>query len=94
MASVAIPTLELDWATQTDDATCFGVYHSEKNKCLFSHGELLIARVTYDSKIVWQAGGVDIFTNGFTLHDDFIHALDFYDREYVIDVHNGREVMA
>lgn len=43
MASVAIPSLDLNWATQTDDATCFGVYESQTHACLLSHGELVDA---------------------------------------------------
>ena len=92
MASIAVPKLELHWATQTDDATCFGVYESSSHDCLLSHGELLIARLTHDGTIVWQAGGADIFTNGFKLDGDVIRVTDFYDRDYVIDVETGREI--
>ena len=94
MASLTIPTLKLNWATQTDDATCFGVYESREHSCLFSHGELLIARVSYDGTIVWNAGGADIFTNGFRIRGNVIHAIDFYDREYLIDIETGREIEA
>jgi hypothetical protein len=91
VASLAIPSLRMNWMTQTDDATCFGVYDSPKHGCLFSHGELLIARVSYDGTIVWQFGGADIFTNGFQLDGDVIRVADFYDREYVFDAETGRE---
>jgi len=91
MASLVLPSLKLKWATQTDDATCFGVYDSPSNGCLFSHGELLIARVTYDGTIVWQSGGADIFTNGFQLDENVVRVVDFYDRQYVLDAETGRE---
>jgi len=94
MASVAVPSLELNWATQTDDATCFGVYKSSNHKCLLSHGELLITRVTLGGKIVWQAGGADIFTGGFRLDGDVIHVTDFCDRNYALDIETGREITA
>ncbi len=44
LASLKIPTLDLEWKCQTDTATCFGVYRSEKHRCFISHGELEIAR--------------------------------------------------
>lgn len=94
MASVAVPSLDLNWATQTDSATCFGVYASPSHDCLLSHGELLIARVTHDGTIVWQAAGADIFTNGFQLDGNVIHVTDYYDRKYTFDIETGREVAA
>ncbi len=94
MASIAVPTLELNWSTQADDATCFGVYESPSHDCLLSHGELLIARVTHDGTIVWQASGADIFTNGFELDGDVIHVTDFNDRDYTLDIETGREIAA
>ena len=94
IAALDIPSLQLKWATQTDDATCFGVYNSDKHNCLISHGELLIARVTHDGTITWQAGGADIFTNGFSLQGDVVHVLDFNDREYLLDIKTGREIAA
>lgn len=94
IAAVEVPTLELKWATQVDDATCFGVYKSQKHNCLISHGELLIARIDYEGSIVWEVGGADIFTNGFALNDDSIYVMDFYDREYKIDIETGRELTA
>ena len=54
----------------------------------------MIARVTYDGKIVWQAGGADIFTNGFELQDDVVRVFDFEDREYVLGIETGRETAA
>ncbi len=89
MVSLGIPMLELDWATKTDWATCFGVYHSEKHGCLISHGELQVARISDDGQIVWEAGGADILTNGISVHDDHIRVIDFNDDEYVIDINNG-----
>ena len=45
LASLALPTLDLNWATQADDATCFGVHKSLNHNCLNSHGEMVLARV-------------------------------------------------
>ena len=91
MASVALPSLQLEWATKTDWATCFGVPHSEKHECLISHVELEIARVSFAGRLIWQVSGGDIFTGGFTLHDDCVDVIDWEDREYHIDIATGRE---
>ena len=89
MCSLSIPALELGWQTQTDWATCFGVYHSPKYSCYISHGELEIARVSYSGEVEWRASGKDIFTNGFTLHEDYIEAVDFNDERYRIEIETG-----
>ena len=94
LASLTLPTLELNWATKTDDATCFGVYESQNHNCLISHGEMEIARVTLDGTIVWQAGGADIFTNDCRLDGHFVRVTDFNDRAYTFDINTGREVAA
>lgn len=93
IAALDVPSLELKWVTQTDDAACFGVYHAVKHNCLLSHGELVIARVAYDGEIVWQTAGDDIFTNGFELQDDVVRVVDFEGREYVIDIGTGRDIV-
>lgn len=90
LVSLHVPTLKLQWATKTDTATCFGVYRSEKHQCFISHGELEIARVSFDGKVVWQSGGADIFTNGITIQDDCVRVVDFNETEYVFDIETGR----
>lgn len=90
MCSLQIPSLELEWKTEVDPATCFGVYYSAKYKCFVSHGELEIARVEHDGKILWQAGGKDIFTNGIELHDDHIEAIDWSDERYIFNIETGK----
>ena len=94
IASLSLPTLDLIWSTQTDDATCFGIHKPPTHNCLISHGELLIARLPLTGTIVWQAGGADIFTNGCTVHENSIEAVDFYDRTYSFDIETGRESAA
>ncbi len=89
VVSLHIPTLELEWATQTDLATCFGVYFSESRDCIISHGEIEIARLSQDGEIVWSSSGADIFTNGITISDDYVRVVDFYDREYKFNIGNG-----
>lgn len=92
MASLEVPSLKLRWTCQTDAATCFGVYRSEKHECLISHGELEIACVSYDGQLVWSSSGGDIFTNGFTLRDDSVRVVDFNGRHYTFDIETGREI--
>jgi hypothetical protein len=90
LCSLALPTLELRWATNVDDATCFGVYHCPEYDCLLTHGELQIARVRLNGEIVWSAGGKDIFSEGFRILRDHIEAIDFNHEIYRIDIKTGR----
>lgn len=88
---LTLPGLELKWATQADSATCFGVYFSSKHQCLLIHGELGISRLTLSGEIKWSAGGADIFTEGFSIYDDQVEAIDFDHRKYCFNIETGRE---
>ena len=90
VASLDLPTLAINWKTQADDATCFGVYHSVANQCYLSHGELQIARLSYAGQIDWSRGGADIFTNGFTVSDDHVTAVDWNGDVYAWDIRTGK----
>lgn len=92
IVSLSLPMLELNWKTQSDYATCFGVYHSEKHHCFISHGELEVARVSYTGEIEWAQSGADILTNGFIVTDDSIKAIDFRNDSYVWNIEDGRPV--
>ena len=94
IASINLPMLEMNWAQEVDQATCFGVYNSTKYNCLISHGELEIVRLSPGGEIIWRAGGADIFTNGFTMHENTIEVNDFNDKRYIIEISTGREVAA
>ncbi|RYD24454.1 MAG: hypothetical protein EOP88_00160 [Verrucomicrobiaceae bacterium] len=80
----------LDWTLATDEYACFGIHHCQVHDCLISHGELAICRFSPDGEILWSAGGADIFSEGFALHDDFIEAVDFNGRRYRFDHATGR----
>jgi hypothetical protein len=82
VCSLQIPSLEPIWTTQADEASCFGVYHAPQYEGIVSHGELSIARLSYDGDVVWSAGGADIFTNGFALQEHHAEAIDFEGRRY------------
>jgi hypothetical protein len=90
LCSLFLPTLDLNWATKVDWATCFGVYHSPRHDCLLSHGELEIARVSLRGEVVWSAGGADIFSEGFRVVGDHVEAIDFGGQVYRIDIATGR----
>ncbi|WP_339910495.1 hypothetical protein [Symmachiella dynata] len=93
VASLSLPLLQLEWYTESDCATCFGVYFSPKHQCLISHGELEVARLSLKGEIMWSAGGADVFSNGFELLDDCVKVIDFYDQIYLIDIESGRGLM-
>jgi len=92
MVSLHLPDLKLNWKTHTDDATCFGVYHSTTNGCYISHGELDVARVSYAGVIEWTNSGADIFTSSFTVADNQIEAVDWNEDVYVWDIQTGNPV--
>jgi hypothetical protein len=94
MASLRLPTLELNWKVKADDATCFGVYHSPANACYISHGEIDIARVSYGGAIDWANSGADIFTNGFTISKDRVIAVDWNGDVYAWDIRTGARIEA
>ncbi len=79
------------WNLRIDHATCFGVYYSKSHDVLISHGELLVSRFDSEGKVLWQTGGSDIFTEGFSLLSDCIHAIDFEGKEYRFNYENGKE---
>ncbi len=93
MCALTLPSLDLAWSVAVDDATCFGVYHSLKHDCYVSHGELSVARVSLDGAVVWSAGGKDIFSEGFVLHDDYAEAVDFNREKYRINLVSGDSVI-
>lgn len=92
LVSLELPQLQLNWTAEVDTATCFGVYHSAKHECFISHGELEISRVSYEGEIAWQKSGADILTNGFSLGDDVVEAIDWDDRRYRWDIASGSEL--
>jgi hypothetical protein len=92
VAALRLPSLELQWCTQVDEATCFGVYLNTRHYCLITHGELSIARVNFDGSLVWQAMGADIFTEGFETHDEQVSAVDSAGRTYQFEISTGHSL--
>lgn len=78
-----------DWILQMDEATCFGVHYNARHDALVSHGELAVSRFTRDGKILWSAGGGDVFSEGFEMREDCIETKDFGHRVYRFD-YDGR----
>jgi hypothetical protein len=92
VASLQLPILTLNWKVKTDWATCFGVYWSPENRCYISHGEIAVAKVSYDGAIMWSNSGVDIFTNGFCVSQNQVTAIDWNEDKYVWDIVTGRMI--
>ncbi len=53
VCSLSLPDLNLIWYQQVDPGSCFGIYFSAENRCLISHGEQNIARLSLDGDILW-----------------------------------------
>lgn len=92
--SLHLPTLQLHWKTQVDQATCFGVYHLPHHACYISHGEMEIARFSYAGKVEWARGGRDIFTEGFRLNERTVEATDFNNQQYCWDIQTGESLQS
>ena len=93
--SLSIPSLNLNWQTKADEATCISIF--ELNRDFIIHGELEISRISNGGKIIWQRMGADIFTtlegkeDDFKLTDKYIFVTDWENRKYQFDF-NGNEV--
>ncbi|WP_010516057.1 hypothetical protein [Leptospira licerasiae] len=83
--SLAIPSLELQWRSQVDGISCFGIY--EISDGFIIHGELEITRINIAGNIIWQHSGSDIFTTSdgidvFKIENNIIYAKSWDDRLY------------
>ncbi|MNJ40113.1 hypothetical protein D3C77_349990 [compost metagenome] len=77
------------WSLRVDIATCFGLYWQNQQRALISHGELVISRLSTDGRLIWQASGADIFSEGFGLLPDHVKAVDFNQSVYRFDYATG-----
>jgi len=87
--------LSLLWRTKADRATCFEIYKYQDSYII--HGELEIARLDKNGKILWQQSGSIIFTtldgkDNFIITDNYILATDWENRKYKIDF-NGQLII-
>ena len=89
VCSLSVPSLELEWQTQVDIGTCFGVYKLPEHESFISHGEQEITCLSYSGGILWQTSGKDIFTGDFTVTEHYIQAIDFNGEHYMFNVEDG-----
>jgi hypothetical protein len=81
-----LPDLELNWITEADMATCFGIYQYEDSYII--HGEVNICRISRDGKIQWKRSARDIFVsidnagNTFKMNDEYIELIDWHGFRY------------
>ena len=86
--SLSLPDLTLNWITQVDMATCFGINLADNG--LFTHGEMSVTRLDLKGQIIWQTGLRDIIVNieenreqdEFVMHDTYISLMDFNTNKY------------
>ncbi|QGY47845.1 hypothetical protein GM418_30575 [Maribellus comscasis] len=89
-----LPTLELIWKSQADQATCFGIYKVQDKYVV--HGEVQITSLDKNGQIKWEFGGADIFVSldnedSFKLMSNYIELKDFYNKKYKINF-DGKEI--
>lgn len=85
---LTLPSLELKWKTQADQATCFQIFKQQDDYIV--HGELQVAKLDKDGKIKWEFGGTNIFVSidneeEFKIENDGILLTDFGKTKYKID---------
>ena len=78
-----------EWSRRVDLATCFGVYWDRPHEALISHGELQISRLSLKGDEIWNAGGADIFSEGFKCLGNGIEVIDFNGSVYLFDYRTG-----
>jgi hypothetical protein len=77
---LTIPSLNLEWKTVADSATCFGIHLLDNDYIV--HGELEITRLDKNGNKIWQNSGRDIWTtlegtDDFAIFDNYILATDW-----------------
>jgi hypothetical protein len=82
VAALALPSLEVRWMADVDDACVFGFVEIEGEDALLLHGELWITRLGLDGRIRWRQSGADIFTGGCWIADGVVVAADWEGAEY------------
>lgn len=82
-----IPTLNLTWCKQLDDATCFQVLAYEDDYII--HGELAISRIDKDGNVKWSKTGRDIISD-MSIAYDCIEVEEYDGKRYRFDF-NGNE---
>jgi hypothetical protein len=89
---MTLQPFQLKWETQPDEATLFGIHYDREHSALLSHGELEIARLSTEGKILWCSSGADIFTGKFELQPKYIQVTDFNGKVYRFSYDDGKEV--
>ncbi len=92
VACLSLPILNLVWATQTDSATCFGVHAIPGSTDIISHGEIEIARLNDEGRIIWSSSGRDIFSEGFQVLPEVVQAVDFNGWIYMFELSTGKDL--
>jgi hypothetical protein len=94
VAALALPSLQVRWATDVDDACVFALDGIPGADALLVRGELQITRLGMDGRIQWQRGGADIFTGGCRIEDDVVVAVDWNGAVYRWRLADGEVVEA
>jgi hypothetical protein len=93
VAALALPSLEVRWTADVDDACVFDIDEIPGADALLVHGELNITRLGLDGRMQWQRGGADIFTGGCWIAGGAVVAVDWLGAEYRWRLEDG-EVLA
>lgn len=82
VVAVAVPSLDVRWITDLDDACLFGLTEIGDDDAVLAHGEVTITRLGMDGGIQWQRAGWDIFTGGCWIEGGEVVAVDWNEALY------------
>lgn len=92
--SLQLPSLNINWITEADWATCFSIHPYENSYIVY--GEMAISRLERDGSISWSFSGADIFVcldkgTPFEMQTDGIALTDFTGSTYMIN-YQGEQI--
>lgn len=92
VCALRLPDLLPAWVARVDSATCYGVYLLPDGAGLISHGELTIARLSLDGRLMWSSKRRAIFTGDFTVLNDRARAVDWEGATFEFALADGRSL--
>ena len=82
VVALAVPSLEVRWITDVDDACVIGLMEIGEDDAVLVHGEIAITRLGMDGRIRWRRAGWDIFTGGCRIEGGEVVAVDWNESVY------------
>lgn len=89
VAALSVPSLDLVWSCEVAWFGIVGIYYLPSIDSIVVHGETEVARLSMEGVLLWNHAAADLLTNGFEIREGYVHAVDWDNREYKIDLETG-----